>query len=79
MNEKVSVTFLRDMNSWEGLFPKGTTHLCELPMAEALAVEGYVTLSPVAVAPVESAPVEPAPAASRKSRSKNPTSNQLKP
>ena len=75
MIHKVSITFLREMNSWEGVFAKGSTHECAEPIAEQLRKEGYVSISQVKAAAPELS-VEPPQEfpASRKSRKK--TSNK---
>ncbi len=66
MSEKVSVTFVQEMNSWEGVYLAGSTYLCDKAIAERLCVSGYVKLTEQAAA-VEAVPVAQPVSKSRKS------------
>lgn len=45
MTEQISVTFIREMNSWEGVYLVGATYLCRKDIAARLCGEGFVKLT----------------------------------
>lgn len=67
MFEKVSVTFVQEMNSWEGVYQVGSTYLCDKAIAERLHASGYVKFTVAPAAAVEAVPVAQPVSKSRKS------------
>lgn len=66
MPEKVSVTFVQEMNSWEGVYRIGSTYLCDKAIAERLCASGYVKFTEPTAAAVEVVPVAQPVSKSRK-------------